>query len=98
MTKLSIQQIRGIKDLIQDTVDAGVKETARVHQAIARQPYALLEKLNLITVPVRAVERAQEAITAGIYQSIRAVNQIAGGLATQVIDRLEARRDNPENP
>lgn len=98
MAKMTIQQIRGLKDLIQDAVDVGVQETAQVHQAIARQPYALLEKITVVAAPVRTVGRVQEAIIGGIYQSIRTANQIAGIFATQVINHLETRRDKRENP
>lgn len=97
MAKMTIQQIRGLNDLIQDAVDAGVQETAQIHQAIARQPYALLEKIPVVAAPVRTIRRVQEAITDGVYQTIRTLNRTAGILATQVIDYLEERENRCEH-
>ena len=43
---LSIQQLRGLKDLIQEGVTAGVNAAAETHQAIVRKPFALLEQIR----------------------------------------------------
>lgn len=93
MSKLPVQQIRGVKDLIQDAVDAGVDATEQVHQSIARKPFALLAKITPIAGPVLVIEQVQHGITTGIYQAIRTVNKLSGALATQVIDRLDRGTD-----
>jgi hypothetical protein len=89
MSQLSIQQLRGLKDLIQDAVAGGVNITEETHQAIARQPYALLAKIPIIATPAHVVEHVQQTVTGSVYQTIRAVNQVAGALANQVLDHLE---------
>lgn len=89
MSRLSIQQIRGLKDLIQETIEAGINATEEVQQIIARQPYALLKQVAVIAKPVQAIEHVQEAVTGGVYHTIRSGNRIAGMLATQVLDGLE---------
>ncbi len=91
MSRLSIQQLRGLKDLIQDAVAAGVNITEETHQAIARQPYALLEKIPIIATPAHVIENVQQTVTSGVYQTIRAVNQVSGAFANQVLDRLEEK-------
>jgi len=93
MTELRVQQIRGAKDLIQDAVAAGITATEQVHRDIGRKPYALLAKINVIAGPVQAVERIQQTITGGVYRVIRIGNRLAGAIATQLIDRLDANDD-----
>jgi hypothetical protein len=92
MAKLPVQQIRGAKDLIQEAVEAGVTATEQVHQTIARKPYALLAKIDVIAGPVQVVEQIQQTITCGVYRAIRAANRLTGALATQVIDHLDAHQ------
>lgn len=93
MAKFPVQQMRGAKDLIQDAVDAGVTATERVHQAIARKPYALLAKIDAIASPVQAVETIHQTITGGVYSAIRRANKLTGAIATHVIDRLDGEKN-----
>jgi hypothetical protein len=93
MTNLATKQLRGVKDLLKDAVDAGVDATEQVHLALARKPYAVLEKISLIAAPVHVVERIQHTITVGVYQSIRTVNALSAVVATEVIDRIERTAD-----
>jgi hypothetical protein len=95
MSRFSIQHARGLKDLIQETVEAGVNATEQVHQSIAKQPYAVLKRIPLIAPPARLIERLQHTVTSGVYQTIRVVTQASGILATQALDHLE---ETPENP
>jgi hypothetical protein len=93
MSKLSVQQLRGLQDLIQETIAAGTSAIEETHQAIARQPFTLLEQIDAIAVPVRTIEHLERAVTGSVYQTIRAVNRLSGILATQALDCLE----EPEN-
>ncbi|HSY29018.1 MAG TPA: hypothetical protein VK832_16030 [Burkholderiaceae bacterium] len=93
MTNLPTKQLRGIKDLIQDAVDAGVDATEQMHLVIARKPYAALEKIEALAGPVHVVERVQNTITVGVYQSIRAINKLSATIATGIIDHIERSAD-----
>ena len=93
MARLSLPQIRGAKDLIQEAVEAGVTATEQTHLAIARKPYALLAKIDAIAGPVQVVELIQQTITGGVYYALRVANRLTGAIATQVIDRLDATED-----
>ncbi|MEE4377970.1 MAG: hypothetical protein V2J55_10750 [Candidatus Competibacteraceae bacterium] len=98
MARFSIQQVRGLKDLIQETVEAGTNAAEQVHQSIAKQPYAVLKRIPLIAPPARIIERCQHALTSGIYQSIRVVNQVSGSLATKALDHLEEKPEASGQP
>lgn len=90
MAQLPFQQLRGVKDLLQGAVDAGVNASERLHLEIARKPYTVLKQLDPIAAPVQTVEQIQESITLGVYQSIRAITRISATVAGEVIDRIEA--------
>ena len=94
---LSIQQLRGLKDLIQEGVTAGVNVAAETHQAIVRKPFALLEQIAPIAAPVRAVESLERTVATGVYQTIHTINGLAGLVATQVLDWLDESGAPPED-
>jgi hypothetical protein len=89
MSRLSLQQIRGVADLIHDAVTHGVDVIEETHQAIARKPFALLKQIDPIAAPVRTLEHIERNIAGGVYQSIRLTNRLAATLSTQVLDWLE---------
>ena len=89
MSPLTITQLRGLQELLQDTVSASVDAIEETHRAIARQPLAVLEWIPGVAAPARLVGHLQATISGGVYHSIRTVNHIAGALATQALDWLE---------
>jgi prephenate dehydratase len=97
MSPLSMEQIRGLNDLVQDGVTAGIDATERVHRAIARQPYALLEKIDAIAAPVQAIEQCQQALTDAVYATVRGVHGMTAGIADRLIERL-SRAAEPASP
>ncbi|HEX9373835.1 MAG TPA: hypothetical protein VF897_22680 [Roseiflexaceae bacterium] len=98
MDSKTIRQLRGANDLLQDAVESGARAIGEAHQAVARRPYALLEQICVVAAPARAIERAQQTVTAGVYQSIRTINRIAGSLAAQGLDWLEERESRVDTP
>src|SRR5207247_5444540 len=88
MEQLPMRQILGMKDLIQDTIEATVIAIAKAHQDIAHLPYAVLEQIDPIAAPVRTIEHVQQTITDEVYYAIRVVNQIVGTAAAHVLEQL----------
>lgn len=89
MKRTTVGQLRGAKDLIEDALLAGTDVAQRLQLSVARQPYAILEKIAPIAVPVRAVEQAQLAITLGIFGAIRSVTRASGFVANHALDLIE---------
>ncbi len=89
MSRLSLQQIRGVADLIHDAVAHGVDTIEETHQAIVRKPFALVKQIDPLAAPVRTVEHIERNIAGGVYQSIRLTNRLAAAVTTQVLDWLE---------
>ncbi len=95
MDKATVHQIKGLKNFIQDAVEAAVNATARTHHAIAQKPYAALKTITPFADAVSALEQAQESLTSGFYHGIIAVTRINSAIAGQLIDDLE-RQDSAQ--
>jgi hypothetical protein len=93
MDKVTLHQIKGLKNFIQDAVEAAVNTTATTHQAIAEKPYAELKKIAPLAEAVSALEQAQESLTSGFYHGIIAATRINSAIAEQLIDYLERQGD-----
>lgn len=96
MDQQSVRELRGVKDLTQETVDAAVVAIADAHRETARRCYAVLRRIPVIAGPVGGIEQVQQVITAGVYGSIRVVNAALGSVASHALDRLEAGAEQPE--
>ncbi len=92
MEARTIRRLRGVVELLTDGVDAVTTEARRAHEAIARRPYAVLERIGPIAGPVRAIESVHAVVMETAYGSVRVLNAVAGAVATSLIDRLETRR------
>jgi hypothetical protein len=97
MEEATLHQLRGLKDLIEDAVEAGVTQTERMHVAIARYPYAVLKRVTPIAAPVRGVEFVQATITGSVYWTIRLATRITAVTATRALDQL-ASENAPRKP
>jgi hypothetical protein len=89
MNRIAVGQLRGAKDLLEDAVLAGTDAAQRLQLSLARQPYAVLEKITPIAAPVRAVEQVQTAITLGVYSTIRSVTRVTAAVAGRALDLAE---------
>lgn len=93
MDKVTVHQIKGLKNFIQDAVEAAVNTTARTHQAISQRPYTALKTITPIAEAVSALEQVQESLTSGFYHGIIAVTRINSAIAERLIDGLERQGD-----
>lgn len=87
------QQLQGAVHLITDTVEVAATNIGAAHQAIVRRIYAPFSLLGPLAVPVQAIEQIQQGITAGVYQTIRTINQLVGKGATALIEQLEEQKE-----
>ncbi|MCP5425172.1 MAG: hypothetical protein H6970_08910 [Gammaproteobacteria bacterium] len=89
MSRLTLKQIQGLQQLIQDGVEAGANATEEVHQAIASQVYAVLGHIPGIARPAGLVERVQHTLTRGVYRTVRAVNLTVGQVAARALEQFD---------
>jgi len=91
MRQLTVQQMRGIQDLVQTAVHEATNALEGAQHNVARKPYAVMERIWPIAHTASAVESVQMSITKRVYHSIRTANTIAGSLAALALDQLEKR-------
>ena len=63
MLRLSLRQIRGIADLVHEVVAGSVDAVEETHRSIACKPFAVLEQIGPIAVPVRLIEHIERNIS-----------------------------------
>lgn len=94
MNHITLAQLRGVKELLEDAVLAGTDAAQRLQLSIARQPFAALAMIAPIAAPARAVEQVQTAITLGVYGTIRATTRAVASVAGRALDLAEQTQVN----
>lgn len=58
MEAKTLRQIRGAKELAEETIDAAALAINEVQRAMTRLPYGLLARIRPLAVPVQVIEQA----------------------------------------
>lgn len=90
MERRTLRQIRGAKELVEETVDSAALAINEVQRKMTRMPYALLARIGPIAAPVQAIEQVHLKIADSVYFSIRVGNRLVGNMAGFVLDQLDA--------
>jgi hypothetical protein len=91
-----MDQLRGLRQLIETAVDQGTSAVERVHRATAARPFAVLDAIPAVAAPARGVRIVHDAILDTVYASIRGVNHVVGSALSVAIDAVEA--NGPHEP
>lgn len=89
MDRQTLQQIRGAKELIEETVETATRAVADAHKTIACWPFDVLARIAPIAGPVRTAERFQLSAIDGFYNAVLGISRLVGGGATYLLDHLE---------
>jgi len=92
------EQLRGFKDLLVSALSGSVGVVAELHGAIARYPFAVLERMPVTRVPATAVRVLHDGIAGGVYWTIRGVTRgagIAADVALMPVAAIEPAGDRP---
>lgn len=96
MDAKTLRQLRGAKDLAEETIDAATLAISEVQRTMTRLPYGLLARFRPLAAPVRAVEQAHLKIADSVYFSIRVGNRLVGNAAGFVLDQFDAHQQRKE--
>lgn len=94
MDEHTLRQLHGANDLLEATIAAAIPRIAAAHRSIARQPFAILERIPLIAAPARSIECIQRTITDAVYQTTLEVNAACGAAGRLVLQALARYHDN----
>ena len=84
-----MENLKQIKDRVQDAIDKGTTAVEKVHQDILHKPIEVLESIAPNLPLTNAVAEVQRKIVGIVYDVIRGVNHAAGGLRS---DRRRVER------
>jgi hypothetical protein len=87
--KVKVDQLRGLRALLETAVEQGTSAVERVHRATAARPFAVLDAIPPVALPARGVRVVHDAILDTVYGSIRQVNRMVGGTLALAIDVIE---------
>ncbi len=90
------KRVRGIKQLIHDSVDRGASFVERHHRHAAEKPFRILEQVDGVAAPAKLVEQIYFGVVGASYESVRVVNKLVEGVDDWVVDELQARAQGEE--
>jgi len=82
-----------IKDLVQEAVEKGSSSVEEVHQAIARMPIDVLERIAPGLPLAKTVGDVQKKTIGAVYEMIRVVNKTAGDIASDILAKSGKAKD-----
>lgn len=83
---MSVKRWRGLKELVQDSIDQGSTAVEQVHRETARWPFDILERIPGLYLPTRGVRVIHDATLTIVYSAIRVTNRALGQVTDVVID------------
>ncbi|AKT43082.1 hypothetical protein [Chondromyces crocatus] len=91
-----MERWRGLKSLVQDAVEHGSRRVERVQKELARRPFAVLEQIPAIAVPVKGIHEVHDLVVSSTHDVIRLVNRVVGDSLDVVMETVERQRhDEP---
>ncbi len=87
-----------MKDLVQQAIDKGATSVEEVHQAIARMPIDVLERIAPGLPLTKAAGDVQAKTIGAMYEMIRVVNKSAAEIAGDLFAASGKAKRSPEAP
>lgn len=92
---------KDIAELVQEAIDRGATTAEDIQKAIANLPLKMLEEISILKKPVREVRKVQDRSIGAVYDTIRAINERVGKLASELLRERKTtppRRKAPSRP
>lgn len=87
-----------LKELVQDFIAKGANSVEEIHKAIAAMPFDVLEKIAPVAPVAKSVRKVHDNTVGGVYNLIRKINEEAGKLAEELLDKADTvKKDQGEN-
>lgn len=90
---VAMDRWRGLKALVQDTVEHGSRAVERLQKETAKRPFDLLEQIPPLQLPVKGIREIHDVAVSGVHGVIRLVNRVAGDTLDVVLDGIEQRKE-----
>jgi hypothetical protein len=90
---MTTENIKDLKDFVQNAIDKGATSVEEVHKKIAGMPFDFVAKIGPLQESVDQVKAFQDNTIGAIYNAIRLVNAKAGDYAEEILSR---HQEDPE--
>ncbi|PIE40604.1 MAG: hypothetical protein CSA49_07660 [Gammaproteobacteria bacterium] len=84
-----VGKLEVVKDMIQSTVNQGVKTAEDIHIAIGDIAFEVLEQQGRFDEEAKALREQHTALVKTIYGKIREVNDTVGEFASDIFENIE---------
>jgi hypothetical protein len=90
------KRIKGLKRLLHEGVQNGADFVEKHHRLTAAKPFEVLEAIDTIAEPTKAVRSVHDGVLSLTYGGIRLVNQATEVADDWVLNQLAPGEDGPE--
>ncbi len=91
-----MENVRKLKDLVQEFVDKGATSVEDIHKSIAALPLEALEGIEGIGESAKGIKEIQQKTIGGVYDIIRSVNNKVAEIAEEIISKVEKKDETGE--
>lgn len=91
-------RLRGLANMVKDTVEHGSTAVQRVHLATTARPFRLLEAVPGVAEPAALAHTVYDAVVSLTYANVRLVNRAVGFGVNVLLDQVEKRETEGAPP
>ena len=84
-----MQRWRGLKALVVSAVEHGSRTIEHLQKETAKRPFAILEQIPPLEVPVKGIHLIHDAAVTGVHGMIRLVTKVTSETLDVVMDVVE---------
>jgi len=88
--------MKKVKDLVQEMIDKGATTVEQIHRSIADMPFQALEKIEPLEETVKSTKKIHDETVGNVYNIIRKVNEEVGKQADELLKGLDKLKGTPE--
>jgi hypothetical protein len=77
------------EELVENAVENGSIAIERLQKETARRPFAILESIPPIALPVRGIHELHDHVVSSVHGSIRITTRVVGQCLDVVLDTLD---------
>jgi len=89
--------IKGLKDLVKESIDKGSTTAEDVTKSIAGLPFETLAKIGPLADSINGLKELQDESIGKVYDMIRSVNQQVNELADNMLEKVEKKETKGED-
>ncbi len=91
---MTTENIKNLKDFVQNAIDKGANSVEDIHKKIAGLPLDFIAKIEPLHEQAEQVKELQENTIGSIYETIRLVNEKGGQYAEELLSKRPEKTES----